>query len=558
MKLPRRQVAVVSVFALALAACGGGGGGGAAPGAALNESEPNDDVATAELLAVGQTGHGSVADGSDADVWAVALTLDEVITVEVFGSRFDQAAWSVDPSAPSATLLDVDGTSELRRQGANAFGWHSEQDTDLYFFRAPAAGTYFLRIEVDNLHANGGEYLLAVRDTSLVAPLQLELEPAGVSGLNDADTTAETLAPGTMLAHFVDDEQDWYSFTIAEPSLVRFTLSAHRNGVFEGDDDVLDPVLALLDSSLGVLRSNDDAFYLDSAIRTLLTTPGVYFVQVGECCGAGDGGYALEYQLEPLSSLTETPEIEPNDALGTGQSVGFDELVSASIVPANDDYYTVACNGGDRLLLEIYDLGTHQGASATMDVLVRDGLGTILPSDTGNELRTLRVLLPATGAYEVRVASNLASDYALRVRRLPGASVESEPNDAVADAGSFDLGGRSSGSIANASDVDLYAFAAVRGVPIVFACFADDVAPDGYFELNGFGSALDPVLRVRDSGGALLAAVQPSLGTALGSNDGLPSLSLAFLPPASGTYYLEVADEFGNFGTDFTYVLELR
>ncbi|NOT31558.1 MAG: hypothetical protein HOP15_14010 [Planctomycetes bacterium] len=542
-----------------MAACGGGGGGGgAAPGAALNESEPNDDVATAELLAVGQTGHGTVADGSDADVWAVALTLDEVITVEVFGNRFDQAAWSAGTNSPSVTLLGVDGTSELRRQGANSFGWHTEQDTDLLFFRAPAAGTYFLRMEVDITHATGGEYLLAVRDTSLVAPLQFELEPAGVFGLNDADTTAETLAPGTMLAHFVDDEQDWYAFTIAEPSLVLFTMSSHRNGVFEGDDDVFDPALQLLDSSLAVLRANDDVFYLDSAIRTFLSTPGTYFVQVAECCGTGDGGYALEYQLEPLSSLTETPEIEPNDALGTGQSVGFDELVSASIVPGNPDYYTVTCNGGDRLWLEIYDLGTHQGASATMDVLVRDALGTTLPSDTGSELRTLRVLLPATGAYEVRVASNLASDYALRVRRLPGANPESEPNDAAADAGAFDLGGRSAGAIASVGDVDLFAFDAVRGVPVVFACFADNVAPDGYFELNGFGSALDPVLRVRTADGTQLAEVLPSLGTALGSSDGLPTLSLAFLPPASGTYYLEVADEFGNFGTDFTYVLEIR
>lgn len=536
---------------------GGGGGGGAAADAALAEREPNGSAATAKALAIGKIGSGHVTNPADVDFWALELVQDEVITIEVFGTRLDQASWSLGPTAPRLTLFDVDGVTELRAQGADSFDWGTDQDTDLLFFRVPADGTYFARIAVDNPIASGGEYLLAVRDTSLAAPLQLELEPAGFSGSNDDELTAEPIAPGTVLGQYVDDEEDWYAFAIAEPSLVRLTLSAHRNGICAGDDDVFDPTLTLFDAALAQLDANDDAFYLDSALRYLVVIPGTYFVQVAECCGTGDAEYALEFELEPLSGLPQVNEVEPNDALGTGQTLAFDELVVGTIDAGNPDHYVVPCNAGDRLWIEIYDLDTHQGASAVLDVLVRDALGTVLPSDTGAELRTLRTILPTSGDFSVRVASNVASDYALRIRQL-AAENELEPNDVVAQAQAFDLAGRRAGAIETPGDVDLFAFQATRRVPVVFVCFADDVLPDGFFELNGFGSALDPVLRVRDAAGNVLASVLSSLGTALGTNDGLPSLGLAFLPPATGTYYLEVADELGNSGADFRYVIEQR
>ncbi len=545
------------IASLLPAGCGSAGGGGAAANAALAEREPNGSAATSRTLAVGQIGSGQVTNPADVDYWALELLADELISIEVFGTRLDQAAWGLGPTAPRLTLFDVDGVTELRAQGANSFGWGTAQDTDIASFRAPASGTYFARVSIDNALMNGGAYLLAVRATSLVAPLQLELEPAGFSGLNDDELTAETLVPGTLLGRYVDDEQDWYALTIAEPSLVRFTIRAHRNGIFDGDDDVFDPTLTLFDGALTPLDTNDDAFYLDSALRYLVVTPGAYFLQVAECCGTGDTEYVLEYELETLASLAQVIELEPNDALGTGQRVAFDELVQGSIAPGNPDSFTVACNAGDRIWIEIYDLDTHQGTSATLDVVVRDALGAVLPSDTGAELRTLRTILPASGDFDVRVSSNDTGDYALRIRQLAAGS-EVEPNDSVAQAQAFDLDGRRAGAIETVGDVDLFAFQATKRVPIVFVCYADDVLPNGFFELNGFGSALAPVLRVRDAAGTELASVVSSLGTALGTNDGLPSLGLAFLPPSTGTFYLEVADESGNSGADFRYVLEQR
>jgi hypothetical protein len=560
MKLPCRLAfaALLSLFSFVpLAGCGAGGGGGEAANAALEEREPNGSPATARALAVGRFGHGRTANPADVDFWALELAAGQVIALEVFGSRLDQAAWSLGPNAPRVALFDADGTSELRLQGADLLDWGTDQDTDLLSFRAPAAGTYFVRLAVDNGLLGGGEYLLLARDAAFSAPVQDELEPPGFSGANDTDATAETIVPGTLLGHYVDDEQDWFGFAVAEPSLVRFEISAHRNGVFEGDDAPIDPELALFDGTLTQLDLNDDAFYLDSALQYLVTTPGTYLLRMAECCGSGDGAYALRFELEPLSSLAQVSEVEPNDAFGTGQTILFDELVLGSTGPGDPDEYRVACNAGDRLWVEIYDLDTRQGASANVSVVVRDALAAVLPSDVGGELRTLRTMLPSSGDFHLLVTAAGATDYALRVRQR-SASEESEPNDDLATAQAFDLDGRRAGAIATPGDVDVFSFEATRKVPIVFTCFADDVAPDGFSELNGFGSALDPLLRVRDANGVELASARSSAGTAVGTNDGLAALSLVFLPPATGSYVLEVADELGSSGTDFRYALEVR
>jgi hypothetical protein len=40
--------------------------------------------------------------------------------------------------------------------------------------------------------------------------------------------------------------------------------------------------------------------------------------------------------------------------------------------------------------------------------------------------------------------------------------------------------------------------------------------------------------------------------------DGLATVTLAFLPPATGTYYALVVDAAGSSGANFTYVLQRR
>jgi len=538
-------------------ACGGGGGGGGAAGVAIDEIEPNDTPLAARSLALGGFGHGTVPDSSDTDCWKVALDAGQVVAIEVFANRLDQAGWSSASNAAKVTLLDTDGARVLLEQGDAEFSWNAEQDTDIHAFRAQAAGTYFLRVDVDDPFLAGGEYLISVSPTSFAAPLAFELEPAGVSGANDSNLTAETIAPGTLSGFFVDDEIDWYRFTLSETSFVTFTMHAHRNGVWEGDDSHYDSALDLLDSTLANLATNDDTYYLDSAIHHVLTAPGTYFLAVSECCISGDAGYELEFTSSALSGSSLVAEVEPNDSAGSAQTVAFGELVEGDNSPGDDDYFAFACNAGDRIQVEVFDAGNLQGAQADLVVSIENGAAGVLPHDAGGELSIRRTILTSSGSTYVHVTSPGVTAYALRVTQTP-AAFESEPNDAPANADPFDAEGRAAGVIDAASDQDLFAFQATRAVPVVVSCLADDVGPNGFPALDGFGSELDPLLAILDSSGTILASCDATLGTAVGVVDGLATVSLAFLPPATGTYYLSVVDQGGGFGANFTYVLQMR
>jgi len=333
-------------------------------------------------------------------------------------------------------------------------------------------------------------------------------------------------------------------------------MHAHRNGVWQGDDSHYDSRIDLLGPGMALLASNDDTYYKDSALHHVLVTPGTYFLEVNECCAFGDSGYFLEFTSAALAPDL-VAEFEPNDSTVSAQGLAFGELVSADASPGDQDYFAFACNAGDRIQVEVFDAGNLQGALAEVVVSIENGAAAVLPDDAGGGLSIRRTILTSTGAYYVHVSCPGTTAYALRVTQTP-AGFESEPNDAVASAGAFDAAGRAAGVIGAPADVDLFAFMATRGVPVVLSCFADDVGPNGFPALGGFGSDLDPILTIADAGGTILASSDATLGTAVGVVDGLATVTLAFLPPATGTYHAGVVDKNGSSGTNFHYVLQKR
>ena len=66
------------------------------------------------------------------------------------------------------------------------------------------------------------------------------------------------------------------------------------------------------------------------------------------------------------------------------------------------------------------------------------------------------------------------------------------------------------------------------------------------------------MLTIRDAMGVVVATStsNPLTVFAQSVTSPLPTTQVVFVPPASGTYYVEVADEGGNFGPDYTYVIE--
>lgn len=522
------------------------------------ESEPNDSTAQAGLLRFGQNIQGSLTTIGDTDWWQVDLRAGDILSMEVFANRFDQSTWVAAGNVAKVTLYDTDGTTEILHQNSTDFDWGTLQDTDVLAWRVPTSGTYFIEVGAENGAAAGGDYLVSVKRNSFQGNVQFETEANGASGDNDTDLTAESLTPGVLHGWHVDDETDFYSFAVTTPSLLRFTMSEHRNGFLAGDDGVLDPEIYLYDSGVNLLALNDDTFYLDSAIQYIVNTPDTYFIEVNECCNLGDGPYQMTFERAPLSSLTVVAESEPNDDTLNAQAVDFDDVITG-VYDGNFDYFAFSCNAGDRIHVEYIGI---EGASFEPSFAIFDSNDVAISQELSSTFGATKTILATTGTYYVVVGGTfrvgLTTPYAFRVRQTR-ATYESEPNDQMTDAIPLDTDGHAAGVIDTDGDLDVFSFTATEGIPVVLDVLAGDgYSAGGFFTLDGFGSIMDPALVVRDENDNVITSWDSAQGILSGVIDGLPTASLVFVPPATGTYFLEVSEADGDFGVDAYYTVQKR
>jgi hypothetical protein len=529
---------VLGVFA----GCNNGSSGGGPSTTAIEEAEPNDDATTANGLVVGETASGNVADGTDSDFWSIDLAADELISIEAFANRLDQATWATAGNFTKITVYDTDGTTALLEQSAEISDWGNDQDTDIDVFRAPAAGTYYVAVDVSDALSTGGDYLVTIKNVVLPTPVQFETELEGISGSNDTDATAEAIVPGTVFGFHVDDESDFYSFEVTEPVLLRFETRAFRNGAWKGGT-YFDPEIHLYDPTVSNLFTDDDTYYYDSSIEYVATTAGTYFLEVQECCADGDSGYALIFEMTPLTDLSLVSEVEPNDTTGAAQVIQFGDMVEGNASGADDDFYSVACSAGDRIRIQVFDSDNSDDMADRVILDVLDSGTSSIALNNNGGLKVTRAILDSTDTYFIQVnAETSATDYRFIVTQI-GSGFESEPNDLVADAGTFDADGHAAGVIDVNGDADLFEFSGTAGVPIVFSCLAStNSSPNGFSDLDDFGSTLVPLLKVLDATTAVLATSDANVGAAVGTIRGLDSTTLVFVPPTTGTFYLSVED----------------
>lgn len=551
-----KKLLIASLFGV-LAACSNSSGSSLSL-VPVMESEPNDSVTEAGVLRFGQNIEGSLTTIGDTDWWQVDLRAGDILSMEVFANRFDQSTWVAAANVAKVTLYDTDGTTEILHQNSADFDWGSAQDTDVLAWRVPTSGTYFIEVGAENNLAAGGDYLVSVKRTQFTGNVQFETEAAGVSGDNDTDTTAQTLTPGVLHGWHVDDETDFYSFPVTAPSLLRFTMSGHRNGFLAGDDGNIDPEIYLYDSGVSLLAVNDDTFYLDSAIQFIVNTPDTYYIEVNECCNAGDGPYQMTFERTPLSSFTTVAEAEPNDDTANAQNVDFDDIITG-VYDGNFDYFAFSCNAGDRIHVEYIGI---EGATFEPSFAVYDSNDIAITQELDSTFGATKTILNATGTYYVVVGGTFrggpSTPYAFRVTQTR-ATYETEPNDLATEAIPLDADGHAAGVIDVDGDLDTFSFTATAGIPVVLEVLAGDgYSAGGFFSLDGFGSIMDPALVVRDADDNVVASWDSSLGTLSGVIDGLPTATLVFVPPATGTYFLEVSEADGDFGTDAYYTVQRR
>jgi hypothetical protein len=555
-----RLAALVSFFTLA--ACHNSSSSSSSVSTVpVTETEPNGTFAEANPFQLNQNITGSLDSAGDADWWQLDLTAGHYITVQAFVNRFDQAGWVTNGSMMRFTLYDTDGTTVLLQQSADDFSWWDTQDTDVALWRVPATGTYFLALEQEDTATAAGDYIVSVTRTTINETIQMELEPAGMTGGNDTTMTAETIANGMVQGWHVDDESDFFQVTTTVPGLLRFSVVGHRNGVSDGDT-YYDPELELYDAMGASLINNDDTYYLDSAIQHLALTPATFFIEVTECCASGDAPYQLFYDFVPATQLgTAVAESEPNDALGTAQAVTFGTFISGT-TDGEADFYAFACNAGDRIEFEFFFDAEIEGGLFFPAIDIQDGMGASVPFELSGSFANARMILTTAGTYYLKVGDTPlgggTSPYSFRISQTRS-TFETEPNDSIAHTGTFDSSNRAAGMMDAPSDVDTYSFTATEGHPVVFDVLASSSnSTNGFFNNDGFGSTMDPLLTILDDMGTVLVSVDSDTQFLNGVVDGLPTATLYFVPPSTGTFFLQVEESYGDSGTDTYYTVEMR
>jgi len=535
--------------------------------ASVTETEPNNTAGTADAFSMGGAATGTLVQ-DDVDYWSFAATAGQVIRVEVLGVRSDYSTWDNNTNLPKVTVIGTNGTTYMDGHdylNAGTVGWQwGAHDLDIPMLFIPSSGTYFIRLEPLIGGTPAGNYALRVTDVTPGGGLQTEAEP------NDDSTTATAITPGLIRGHRVDENDDFYSFVITEPTLAYFEMTAYRNGVFASagggaDDDYYDPRIELLDTDgTTVLATNDDVFFYDSALYFHFANSGTYFLRVFETTFGtdGDADYFLTFTTTPVGVLTE---VEGNDDAANATPIAYGDVITADMA-GDPDFYSFSGNAGDMARIFWFEFGASQTANDFVDITFMQDDFTFIQraiSYTGvASMACVRAILPFTGTFYIRVtAAGGSTPYTFQLVLFKDATFEVEGNDDPTLANAIPVSGRVAGTIGSATEVDYFSFTAEAGEVVTFSIYAAAGSQsNGFYNHSGYGSFLIPDLQVADSTGAPLLNTFYSGVNVSGESvtNGLATSEITFEAPSAGTYLIRVTANDGAGGPEYLYLLEKR
>ena len=258
--------------------------------------------------------------------------------------------------------------------------------------------------------------------------------------------------------------------------------------------------------------------------------------------------YFLKFDLTPVAALeTGANNNTPSGAIPVSYGqIGYGYLAASSDV----DYFSFTGTAGDMVWLTVWDNKSMEGATKDIaTAIIAPNGSTVLPSlyTNGAGLQVRRTILTSGGTHYVRVSNADNEVYALKLEAHKTAGFEAEPNGTVGTAGALDGGGRASGVIDVAGDLDLYSFTASTGDLVTFSVYAKAAkSSNGWSPFSGYGSTLEPHARILDAAGVGLAESDFSPpgdhSFAESVTNGLATLDVTFVAPADGTYYVEISD----------------
>jgi hypothetical protein len=290
----------------------------------------------------------------------------------------------------------------------------------------------------------------------------------------------------TVQGTITSEDVDYFAVEAKKGQRISVEIEALRLAVDMGVGVNFDPFIAILDAKRFELATSDDTPLLkqDGYLSLVAPADGKYTVMVRETSYRGHP--AAHYRLH----------------VGT--------------FPRPASVYPSGGKAGDEV--EVKFLGDPSGVIAK------------------------KIKLPATADSNFVVHAEDAggispSGLPFRISDSPNL-LETEPNDAVAQATKGELPSAFNGVIDKPGDIDFFRFTAKKGQVFDLQCYA-----------RRLGSPLDPVLYVYNAQGGALAGNDDIPGT--------PDSYIRFTVPADGEYLLSVTDHLKKGGPTYAYRVEV-
>ena len=450
------------------------------------ETEPNDDIASADALPCDEVRQGTILPIGDADFWKLTLAVRAVVTADVDCLGRDGTLSLLDSSGALVEFDDDDGAGFCPT-----------------ITRLLEPGDHYLAVR-----EGGEDAVMPYRIRALCAALPGvdETEP------NDDIASADPLPCGAALRGTVERpaDADFWAFTLASAARVRLRVAP--------EVPTLDVAIRLHHAATGrILRAADDSGGPEAAVAMTLG-PGAYAVEVRALAGADP------FAVYAIEALCDAPEFLAAGCIDDGHA--RDAMLAAPGVAAEWLYEGVA---GETVRI------VARSAAFDAHVLLLSPNGDLVDFDDDDADgldAQIEAVLPLDGTYRVLLQSATAAGFgpcraALDV--VPNATAaELEPNDSPAAAQGIGHGSQVVGFRSTIGDDDWFTFTAAENDVVALEARttrgADNVPlPPTDVAIELLAADLTPIAFSEDDG-----------------EDADPSLTVSLPPSAGGVYFARV------------------
>ncbi|MBF0185877.1 MAG: DUF4347 domain-containing protein, partial [Magnetococcales bacterium] len=418
-------------------------------------------------IAAGGTAHGGIALSGGEDWFSTSLAAGVLYAFNLQGSASGHGTLA----DPSIALFDGWG-DEI---GSND-NFAGNSDATI-FYKPTYNGNLYL--DVQGVNSSTGTYLLI---SNVITPASLSVgDQVGgdISTSGESDLFAVHLTSGTV-----------YSFDL--------------QGASGNQETLANPYLLLLDSSLNVLKENDNAAGFDSNIVYVPASMGTYYLDA-KGVGSSTGTYTLH---------ASSPE-DIGSTVGSHGTLSVGNPVHGVIASYSDhDWYEADVTAGVVYLFRMQGAASNNGSQQSPNLTLRDSNGDAKINEYGSIGDKTIIYAPSVSGSVYLDAGGDVGTYALTM------DTPTDVGNAAATSGSLGIGQSVSGIIAPSGDHDWFKVNLAAG-----ASYSFEMKSGQSQQFVGVSNS-SPRLYLKDSSG----------NTVISNYED----KIVYTPDVSGEYYLDV------------------